>query len=182
MLIVSLIIIATADAAYAGPGGHIPWAEHTSVVPGWLDPGESDDGNHAITSALSRIRWSMVKSNFDFYWQSPGHRYEPSRAKQLLTEAGYSNGFDAGELFCDLQASATAEAVADYLNAVGIRTKLRPLERAAFFGGLAVVGRSSVSASPTPTLSCTEGSSKSSFQVNTAVALMQSSARALMPP
>ena len=48
MLIVSLIIIATADAAYAGPGGHIPWAEHTSVVPGWLDPGESDDGNHAI--------------------------------------------------------------------------------------------------------------------------------------
>jgi peptide/nickel transport system substrate-binding protein len=93
--------------------------------------------NHAITSGLSRIRWSVVKSTFDFYWQSPGHRYDPSRAKQLLTEAGYSNGFDAGELFCDLQASATAEAVADYLNAVGIRTKLRPLERAAFFGGLA---------------------------------------------
>jgi peptide/nickel transport system substrate-binding protein len=93
--------------------------------------------NHAITSGLSRIRWSMVKSTFDFYWQSPGHRYDPSRAKQLLTEAGYSNGFDAGELFCDLQASTTAETVANYLTAVGIHTKLHPLERAAFFGGLA---------------------------------------------
>jgi peptide/nickel transport system substrate-binding protein len=93
--------------------------------------------NQAITSGLSRIRWSVVPSTFEFYWQPPEHRYDPSKARQLLTEAGYANGFDAGELLCDLQASAQAEAVADYLNAVGIRTKLRPLERAAFFGGLA---------------------------------------------
>jgi len=90
--------------------------------------------NQAITSGLSRIRWSMVKSTIDFYWQPPEHGYDPSRARQLLIEAGYPNGFDAGELFCDLQAAPNAEAVANYLKAVGIRTKLRPLERAAFFG------------------------------------------------
>src|SRR5262249_16638629 len=39
--------------------------------------------------------------------------------------------------FCDLSFSAYAEAVVNNLQAVGIRAKLRPLERAAFFKGYA---------------------------------------------
>jgi peptide/nickel transport system substrate-binding protein len=50
-----------------------------------------------------------------------------------LAEAGYPNGFDARTISSDLVFASIAEAVANYLNAVGIRVTLRPLERAAFF-------------------------------------------------
>ena len=54
---------------------------------------------------------------------------------QLLAEAGYASGFDAGEHYVDSSYSNFGEAVLDNLLAVGIRAKLRPLERAAFFEG-----------------------------------------------
>ena len=68
-----------------------------------------------------------------FFWQPPAPTYNAARAKQLLAEAGYPNGFDAGEYFCDASYSKLAEAVGNNLHAAGIRVKLRPLERAAFF-------------------------------------------------
>ena len=55
----------------------------------------------------------------------------PVRARQLLAEAGYPKGFDGGDLWCDTSVCATAEAVLNYMQAAGIRTKLRPMERAA---------------------------------------------------
>src|SRR5262249_56191422 len=64
----------------------------------------------------------------------PAYPYDPSRSKKLLAEAGYPNGFDAGEYACDASYSTVAEAIGNYLGAVGIRTKLRPMERAAFLG------------------------------------------------
>jgi peptide/nickel transport system substrate-binding protein len=51
--------------------------------------------------------------------------------RQLAAEAGYPNGFDAGEHYVDSSYSNFSEAVLDNLLAVGIRAKLRPLERAA---------------------------------------------------
>lgn len=59
--------------------------------------------------------------------------YDPQKAKQLLTEAGYPNGLDAGDLVPIPPFFTTAEAVVNDLNAVGIRTKMRPMERAAFY-------------------------------------------------
>src|SRR5438105_1610526 len=56
-----------------------------------------------------------------------------AKAKRLLAEAGYPNGFDAGEFNCDSSYASLAEDMLDSLAQVGIRTKLRPLERAAFF-------------------------------------------------
>src|SRR3989442_4171346 len=56
-----------------------------------------------------------------------------SRAKGLLAEAGYPNGFDAGEYYCDISYANVQEAILNYLQNVGIRAKLRPVERAAFF-------------------------------------------------
>jgi peptide/nickel transport system substrate-binding protein len=59
--------------------------------------------------------------------------YNPQKAKQLLAEAGYPNGFDAGELVPIPPFFTAGEAVVNYLNAVGIRVKMRPMERAAFY-------------------------------------------------
>jgi peptide/nickel transport system substrate-binding protein len=59
--------------------------------------------------------------------------YNPQKAKQLLAEAGYPNGFDAGALVPLPPFFTVAEAVVNYLNAVGIRVRMRPMERAPFY-------------------------------------------------
>jgi hypothetical protein len=43
-----------------------------------------------------------------------------ARSKQLLAEAGYPNGFDAGEYFCDAVFTNLAEPMINYLRGVGI--------------------------------------------------------------
>jgi peptide/nickel transport system substrate-binding protein len=59
--------------------------------------------------------------------------HDPQKAKQLLAEAGYPNGFEAGELVPIPPFFVVAEAVVNDLNAVGIRVKMRPMERAVFY-------------------------------------------------
>src|SRR5713226_4841537 len=89
--------------------------------------------NQALTLGYSRLTGNIIPSTFDFFWQPPAPVYSAARARQLLAEAGYPSGFDAGEFFCDGSYANLAEAVGNNLQAVGIRAKLRPLERAAFF-------------------------------------------------
>ncbi len=88
--------------------------------------------NQAVSLGFSKITGSIIPTSFDFYWQPPTIPYDVAKAKQLLAEAGYPRGFDAGELFCDVSTTAGAEAAINYLLAAGIKVKLRPLERAAF--------------------------------------------------
>lgn len=54
----------------------------------------------------------------------------------MLAEAGYPNGFDAGDLYPWPPYFATGEAVTSYLGAIGIRTRVRTMERAAFYAAL----------------------------------------------
>jgi len=91
--------------------------------------------NQAETLGFSRITGSIVPATFDFYWAPPAYSYNPTKAKQLLAEAGYPNGFDAGEYFSDAVWSSLAQSIINYFKVVGIRAKLRPIERAAFFKG-----------------------------------------------
>jgi peptide/nickel transport system substrate-binding protein len=93
--------------------------------------------NQAETLGYSKVTWSIIPSNFEFFWQPPAYAYDPAKAKQLLADAGYPSGLDGGDYYCDGSYANVAETVVNYLQRVGIRMRLRPLERAAFFKGYA---------------------------------------------
>ncbi|MBI3636078.1 MAG: hypothetical protein HY216_07665 [Candidatus Rokubacteria bacterium] len=88
--------------------------------------------NQAETLGLSRPTGALIPRSLEFAraYDPPAH--EPARARQLLAEAGYPNGFDAGEITPFPPFFSLAEAIANYLQGVGIRTRLRTMERAAF--------------------------------------------------
>ena len=75
----------------------------------------------------------IVPRVMDFALQVEPPPYDPARAKQLLAEAGYPKGFDAGEFAAIPGFPTVADAVVNDLNAAGIRVRQRPMERAAFY-------------------------------------------------
>jgi peptide/nickel transport system substrate-binding protein len=75
----------------------------------------------------------IVPRVMDFALQVEAPPYDPQKAKQLIAEAGYPSGFDAGEFAAIPGFPTVAEAVVNDLNAVGIRVRLRPMERATFY-------------------------------------------------
>ena len=88
--------------------------------------------NQALTLGHSLITGSIVPKDYEVYWQPPKIPYDPAAARKLLAEAGFQGGFDAGEYFCDSSYANLGEAALNSLQEVGIRVKLRPIERAAF--------------------------------------------------
>jgi peptide/nickel transport system substrate-binding protein len=88
--------------------------------------------NEAEMLGLGRPRGSFVPPTFEYALQINPAPYDPKRAKQLLVEAGYPNGFDAGDLTPLPPYSSLGEAVGGYLQAVGIRSRVRAMERATF--------------------------------------------------
>jgi peptide/nickel transport system substrate-binding protein len=91
--------------------------------------------NQALTLGFSHLTNSAFPENFEYYWQPPPPVYDPEQARHLLAEAGFPSGFDAGSYTCDIAYANLGEAVLNNLAAVGIRARLRPLERASFFAG-----------------------------------------------
>src|SRR6059036_758162 len=75
----------------------------------------------------------IVPRVMEFALQAPVPPYDPQKAKQLLAEVGYPNGIDAGDFVPIPPFFTTAEAAVNYLGAAGIRVKIRPMERAAFY-------------------------------------------------
>ena len=88
--------------------------------------------NQAETLGLSRPTGSIVPRDFDFALPIDAPPYDPKRARQLLAEAGYPNGFDGGELTPFPPYNSMGEAISGWLQAVGIRMRLRAMERGAF--------------------------------------------------
>jgi peptide/nickel transport system substrate-binding protein len=78
----------------------------------------------------------IVPAHYQFYWQPTPPVCDPQQAREMLKQAGFPNGFDGGEYHCDASYATLSEMIVDNLLAVGIRTRLRPIERAAFIKGL----------------------------------------------
>jgi peptide/nickel transport system substrate-binding protein len=88
------------------------------------------------TLGVSPPTGNIVARALEFALPVEAYPYNPQKAKQLLKEAGYPNGFDAGEIASGPPYHMLAEGVANYLQAVGIRIKVRPMERAALITAL----------------------------------------------
>jgi len=88
--------------------------------------------NQAETLGLSKITASIIPRSLEGAWPAPLYPHDPQKARQLLAEAGYPNGFDAGPVAVDISWATITEAVVNDLRAVRIRATVRPMERAAF--------------------------------------------------
>ena len=74
----------------------------------------------------------IVPRVMDYALQVEPPAFDLAKAKRLLAEAGYPNGFDAGDFFATPGFPTLAEAVVNDLVAAGIRVRLRSTERATF--------------------------------------------------
>lgn len=95
------------------------------------------DTNALIKSVLHGIGAPMasyISSSYP-YGVDPTlkpYAYDPARAKRLLAEAGFANGFDT-ELLCPSdQPKDLCEAIAAYWSQVGVRAKVKVMDYAAW--------------------------------------------------
>src|SRR6266851_5046566 len=91
----------------------------------------------AETLGASKPAGNHVPRTFEFALPIDPYPHDPAKAKQLLAEAGYPNGFDAGDLYPWPPYFSMSEAIVQYLQTVGIRLRMRPMERGAYISLIA---------------------------------------------
>ena len=93
--------------------------------------------NQAEQLGFGGLTGSVVPRGLEFALAIDPDPYDPARAKRLLAEADFPRGVDAGDFTIAPPYDGAGEAIANYLAAVGIRLKIRTMERAAFLSALA---------------------------------------------
>src|SRR5438270_2302638 len=88
--------------------------------------------NQSEMLELGKLASSNIPPEFDYALKLEPPAYDPKRAKQLMVEAGYANGFDTGDLTPLPPYTTLAESVSGMLQAIGIRSHVRAMERATF--------------------------------------------------
>jgi len=88
--------------------------------------------NQSEMLGLGKPAGGFVPPEFDFSLRVEPPAFDLRRAKQLLAEAGYPNGFDAGDLTPLPPYTTLGETVSGMLQAIGIRSRVRTMERATF--------------------------------------------------
>jgi peptide/nickel transport system substrate-binding protein len=88
--------------------------------------------NDAERLGYSRLNGSIIPSIMEFALRLEPYPYDPAQARRLLVEAGYPNGFDAGDVTPLPPFTTMGEALSSNLATVGIRTRVRSMERAAY--------------------------------------------------
>jgi peptide/nickel transport system substrate-binding protein len=91
--------------------------------------------NAADQLGFAGLTGNVVPRALEFALAIDPDPYDPARARRLLAEAGHPGGFDGGDFTIAPPYESAGEAIAGYLAAVGVRTRIRTMERAAFFSG-----------------------------------------------
>jgi len=87
--------------------------------------------NKAETLGFSTPTGSLIPRALQFSKFFEPDAFDPARAKKLLAEAGFPNGFDAGDFTPWPPYFSMGEALAAYMQQVGIKTRIVTMERAA---------------------------------------------------
>jgi peptide/nickel transport system substrate-binding protein len=87
--------------------------------------------NEAETLGHSKLLGGIIPPTYDFALALQPYEYDPEKSKALLAEAGYPQGFNAGEYSCDAVYASMIEGVVNDLRTVGILARVQPRERAA---------------------------------------------------
>ena len=88
--------------------------------------------NEADFLGFAGLTNSVVPRHMEFALPLDPPALDPVQAKKLLAEAGFPNGFDGGDFTPNPPYFSMGEAIVTNLGAVGIRTRMRTFERAAF--------------------------------------------------
>ena len=70
--------------------------------------------NKALFLGGCKINNSIIPETFEYYWQPPEAVFDPAKARKLLAEAGYPNGFDAGPFSVDGSYSNIGEVAVEF--------------------------------------------------------------------
>ncbi|HEX2170918.1 MAG TPA: ABC transporter substrate-binding protein [Dehalococcoidia bacterium] len=130
-------------------GGSTFWLE----FPGWEKPDNSfhnlkvrqavsyaldrDAINQAEYGGYSQIIGNWIPEDWPGAIKAPPPEHDLAKAKQLMAEAGFPDGFDVESLSPIPPYMSLGERIISQLREIGIRTKLNTMERAVFLSKLA---------------------------------------------